>query len=268
MEKIFEKLNRFFEGICRIAVLDLQKGRWLVEPEEKSIAYLKAENAGGNHILIRPPPETEPFFMLADDLNAQLIRRHHKHSGTRWKPGRMVVETSPGNYQVWIHSVRPLAIEEKRYWLKRLHSDPGADPNHRWGRCPGFRNRKKKHMDIQGGYPLARLVWVDWRHAAVIPSCDLPAVAEAPSFSPLPQGGVCHYRKNIARQDYSRGDESATDFAYALALARRNFSEQQIRDCIITERQNWQNHQGKKRRNDYICRTVAKAVAIVRNSEQ
>ena len=180
----------------------------------------------------------------------------------------MVIETSPGNYQIWIRSASPLAIEEKRYWLKRLHSDPGADPNHRWGRCPGFRNRKKKHMDIQGGYPLARLVWVDWRHTAVIPSCDLPAVAEAPSFSPLPQGGVCHYRKNIARQDYSRGDESATDFAYALALARRNFSEQQIRDCIITERQNWKNPQGKKRRNDYICRTVAKAVAIVRNSEQ
>jgi len=55
----------------------------------------------------------------------------------------MVVETSSGNYQVWIHSDRPLSLDEKRYWLKRLHNDPGADRNNRWGRYPGFRNRKK-----------------------------------------------------------------------------------------------------------------------------
>jgi len=78
---------------------------------------------------------------------------------------------------------------------------------------------------------------------------------------------VCHGRLNtISRQDYDRGDESATDFAYALALARRNYTAQQIRDRLIIERQNWQNHQGKKRMNDYIRRTVEKARGIVRKS--
>ena len=267
MEKIFEKLNRFFTGKWQIAVLDMQKGRWIVEPRGKNIAYLKAENAKGNHILIQPLPAAEPLFMLADDLDIQLINCHHKYPDSAWKPGRMVVETSPENYQVWIRSSRPLKIEEKRYWLKKLHSDPGANPNHRWGRCPGFRNRKAKHRDGHGGYPLARLIWVDWRYAAAIPAVNIDALAKAPSFSPLPWGVVCHGRLNtISRQDYERDDESATDFAYALALARRKFSTQQIKDCLINERQNWQNHQGKKRMNDYICRTGAKAVAIVSNS--
>ena len=267
MKNILGKLNRFFTGKWQIAVLNMEKGRWIVEPREGNIAYLKAENAKGNHILIKPLSTEEPFFMLADDLNIQLINCHHKYPDSTWKPGRMVVETSPDNYQVWIRSSRPLEIEEKRYWLKKLHSDPGADLNHRWGRCPGFRNRKEKHMDVHGGHPLARLIWIDWRHDADIPTENIYSSASASSFSPLPKGVVCHGHLNtISRQDYDRGDESATDFAYALALARRKFSAQQIRDSLITERQDWRNHQGKKRMNDYIWRTVAKAVAIVSNS--
>jgi hypothetical protein len=265
MKKIFEKLNRFFAGNWQIAVLDLLKGRWFVEPKEACIPYLKAENAKGNHILIRPLPETEPFFMLADDLDVHLLRCHHRQADNKWRSGRMVIETSPDNYQVWIRSSRTLELEEKKYWLKRLHSDPGADPNHRWGRCPGFRNRKKKHRDVHGGYPLAKLVWVDWQQKAAIPPGSISTVVTASSLSPLPKGGVCHY-KNISRQSYDRGDESATDFAYALALARRNFSDQQIKDRIINERQNWQNHQGKKRMNDYIWRTIAKTRDILSNS--
>ena len=267
MEKIFEKLNRFFSGRWQIAVLNLQKGRWIVKPEGKSIAYLKAENAKGYHILIKPLSVAEPFFMLADDLNIKLINCHHKYPDSTWKLGRMVVETSPDNYQVWIRSSRPLEIEEKRYWLKKLYSDPGADPKHRWGRCPGFRNRKAKHRDTSGGYPLARLIWIDWRHKADIPSKNHHPMATAPSFSPLPRGEVCHDHLNtISRQDFERGDESATDFAYALALARRNYTAQQIRDRLHIERQKWQNHRGKKRMDDYICRTVSKAIDIVSNS--
>jgi len=174
----------------------------------------------------------------------------------------MVVETSPDNYQVWIRSSRPLEIEEKRYWLKKLYSDPGADPKHRWGRCPGFRNRKAKHRDTSGGYPLARLIWIDWRHKADIPSKPTTSMAIAPSFSPLPRGGCHNHLNTISRQDFERGDESATDFAYALALARRNYTAQQIRDRLLIERQKWQHHKGKKRMDDYICRTVSKAVLL------
>jgi hypothetical protein len=255
MELIFDKLNRFFSGKWQIAILDLQAGRWVLRPKTSYIPYLKAENANGRHILIRPPPEKEPYYLLADDLTWRLIRGHHKYPDGTWRHGRMVVETSPANYQ--------------------------ADPRHRWGRCPGFRNRKEKHRDCQGGYPLSRLIWIDWKRNADIPPSNNTTPDNVSAFSPKPLGGVCH-NKNISRKDYERRNESATDFSYAMALMRRrftdeeirkcliserrDFTDEEIRKCLISERRDWKNHQGEKRMNAYLERTIAKARVIVQNS--
>jgi len=178
----------------------------------------------------------------------------------------MAVETSPGNYQVWIRSSRPLSLEEKRYWLHRLRSDPGADPNGRWGRCPGFRNRKENHRRTDGGYPLSRLIWIDWKRSASIPDPGDQRPPDAPKlFSPQPLvGGMC--RHDVSRNDYDRQNESATDFAYALALARMNATDEEIKNRIMLERKAWKNHHGEASQRAYLDRTVAKARAIVQNS--
>jgi len=117
MENILYKISRFFYNHFSLAVLDEKAGRWIVKPESKNIPYLKAENANGRHILVKPDPHMEPYYLLVDDLNINQITNHHKSSDNFFKYGRMVVETSPGNYQVWIHSSRPLSLTEKRYWL-------------------------------------------------------------------------------------------------------------------------------------------------------
>jgi len=174
----------------------------------------------------------------------------------------MVVETSPRNYQVWIHSQRQLSLVEKRFWLKRLGSDPGADPNNRWGRCPGFRNRKDKHRSACGQYPLARLIWIDWASVAQIPEITLET--HTPDSVPLqpPRGGVCR-KNNVHRSDYDRGDESATDFSYALALVRRGHNEDDIRNRILSERKNWDNHRGQAKVDLYLDRTIRRAKMII-----
>ena len=169
MEKIFRKLSYFFVKKWKVAVLDIDRGLWCVEPNPKSIKYLKAENAQGRHILMQPMPEIAHYYLLIDDINWSIIKHHHCNPDGTWKRGRMIVETSPGNYQVWIHSSNAMTIDNKRYWLKLLCSDPGADPNNRWGRCPGFRNRKAKHRSSEGGYPLAKLIWVDWKYQVTVP---------------------------------------------------------------------------------------------------
>ncbi|MCP4077957.1 MAG: hypothetical protein GY744_17440, partial [Gammaproteobacteria bacterium] len=133
------------------------------------IPYLKAENSNGRHILIQPLRETECFYILADDINRSLILRHHIYKDGRWKPGRMVVETSPDNFQVWIHCANALSLNEKKYWLKKLCSDPGASPNNRWGRCPGFRNRKEQYRSAGNRYPLSKLIRIDWKNLANVP---------------------------------------------------------------------------------------------------
>jgi hypothetical protein len=258
MNKILEKLSRFF-GEFEFAVLDTDKGqRWVVPTKPESIHYLRRENAQGKHILIKPAPALEPQFMLVDDLDMVRIERDHK-TGRSWKPGRMAVETSPDNFQVWIHSGRDLSLDEKRYWLKQLGSDLGADPNGRWGRCPGFRNRKEKHRDQDGGYPLARLVWVDWRQRVQIPAVDLPGREE--SFDPIKSASANKVLRpgDIFRSDYDRGDESATDFAFALALMWRGFGDEEVFDRIRAGREGWTNHEGERRIQSYLLRTVKRA---------
>jgi hypothetical protein len=169
MRTVFNKLNRFFCGKLHLAVLDMHRGRWLIKPKISYIPYLKAENANGRHILIKPEESIESYYLLVDDLTWPIIKCHHLYPDGTWKPGRLVVETSPSNYQVWIHSVRSLSLDEKRFWLQKMHNDPGADPHNRFGRCPGFRNRKEKYRTSYGDYPLAKLIWIDWERQAKIP---------------------------------------------------------------------------------------------------
>ena len=247
MQSIFKKLNRYFCGGWRLAVLDDDSARWIVKSAPSNIGYLKAANANGRHILIQPQPHTQPFYLLADDISLDLLDRHHRYRDGTWKPGRMVVETSPNNFQIWIHCSRYLQLQEKRYWLAKLRSDPGAAPKNRWGRCPGFRNRKVKYRDHKGQYPLSKLIWIDWKNKACIPT-----------LSHQPVGGVCR-KKSISRPDYERGNESATDFSYALALIRRGYSNNEIYDRILTERSDWINHMGERRMKSYLLRTIVHA---------
>ena len=220
-----------------------------------------AVNAHGRHILIQPHSTIAPYYLIVDDISWPLIQQQHQHKDGRWKPGRMLVETSNNNYQLWIHSRRPLSLKEKRYWLKKLNSDPGADPKNRWGRCPGFRNRKNKHRNSTGGYPLAKLIWIDWRSLVDIPKISTPQ-GPLQKFPHQPtQGGVCQHRQ-ISRSNYQRADESATDFAYAIALFRRGYTAQFVRHGILSERKNWENHSGEKRKQHYLERTIKRAKSI------
>ncbi len=261
MDNILRKINRFFYSHYSLAILDETAGRWVIKPESKNISYLKAENANGRHILVKPDQQIEPYYLLVDDLNINQLNSHHKSTANAFKYGRMVVETSPDNYQVWIHSSRSLSLNEKRYWLEKLHSDPGADPNNRWGRCPGFRNRKQKHRTSSGQYPLAKLIWVDWRNKANIPEIRFNP-SKKNEFSHQPQGGECH-KNTLTRSHYIKFNESATDFAYSLALCRRGYGQSEISQRIIAERQNWKNHTGHKKMEAYLKRTIEKACKII-----
>jgi len=53
---------------------------------------------------------------------------------------------------------------------------------------------------------------------------------------------------------------------YALAPARRNYPQSNIRNRLLIERTNWKNHKGIHRKDAYITRTIKKARAIVENS--
>lgn len=260
MQEVIEKLRRYF-GAFDWGVYDGQSC-WGTSGRSKNLGYVRAMNAQGKNIFIRPVHEAR--FMLADDLDQRRLEKHHLDGDDAFRAGRMVVETSPENYQVWIRADRNMEPEEKSYWLKRMGSDPGAAPLNRWGRAPGFRNRKDRHRDASGGFPLAKLVWIDF---------ETPARVPAAPVSHLPRGGRVPFRAarkssflSIGRSDYDAGDESRTDFRFALALARRGATDAEIKARIEAERTEWGNHSGDKRRDAYLARTLRKARSVIDSS--
>lgn len=263
MDIIFQKLARYFQNLWQIGALDPQKGLWTVEPSPGKIPYLRAQNARLCHIFIKPLRLAH--YLLADDLTPETLLLHHRLPDGRWKPARLVVETSPGNFQVWIHSKRPLSLEEKKIWLQRLKSDPAAHPENRWGRSPGFRNVKEKYRSPSGHYPLSKLIWVDWASQVHIPTLADQPLEPARVSHPPRRGAVCRPDR-LSRHHFQRPDESATDFAYAIALARRGLPDHQIRARILDERASWKNHRGPRRIDRYLDRTIRRARQIVENS--
>lgn len=271
MDGVSTKLAKYFGeyemGVYQEAVSDNDRGAvWAVDPIENTTAYLKAMNAQGKHIFIRPTFDKEPHFMMCDDLDQKQLDTQHKIEG-KWKPGRLVVESSPGNYQVWIKSDRPLSVEEKKHWLQKMNSDPGASPLHRWGRAPGFRNRKSKYQ-TKKGYPLSRLVWVDWKNRAKIPRVEIvPEIDKDGSKSKAFKGVNRQFSGSSLpfRVSYDKGDESATDFAYALALLRRGVNRCEVEQRIKDERTNWDNHKGESRIHAYLKKTLDRAEAVIDN---
>lgn len=70
----------------------------------------------------------------------------------------------------------------------------------------------------------------------------------------------------LSRAHFQRPDESATDFAYAIALARTGLPDHQIRARILDERSSWNNHRGQRRIDRYLERTITRARQIVQSS--
>lgn len=275
MIRIMEKMKRYFGGFD-FAVYDGDKSRWIVKAEEKNLSYLKAMNAQGKHIFIKPADES--CFMLCDDADRELLNRFHRDKKAMFRPGRMVTETSPGNYQIWIRSAKALTYESKLYWLKKMNSDPGCVPKERWGRSPGFRNRKEKYQTAEG-FPMSKLIWIDWKQSAdvpdispaLFPSTPAPEKKDRPQTKPGPErksfptypGGRVSSSKPVYRYQYETGDNSTTDFRFCLAMMRRNYPEERIRQEMIAQRGDWKHHSGEKRRNKYLDRTLKAARKII-----
>ena len=119
------------------------------------IRYLKHRNANGAHIYIRPTGESA--YTLLDDLDRKTLERLEAED---YAPAA-VVETSPGSFQAWLRHEQPLPKELATIAAKALAKQFGADLSaadwRRFGRAPGFTNRKPQHRNQLGFYPFAQL---------------------------------------------------------------------------------------------------------------
>lgn len=121
---------------------------------DRSLRFMRARNSDGWNVYIRPLVDLEPFFVLLDDVNQSFVENIIK--GAKYD-NKMVVRTSPQNWQVWLRFSESLTISQKMALINMCHADLAAHPNRRWGRAPGFTNRKEKYGNSEGKYPWVSL---------------------------------------------------------------------------------------------------------------
>jgi hypothetical protein len=119
------------------------------------IPLLKAHNARGAHIYIRPAGEHR--YTVLDDLSAGAVEQLAVDG---FEPCA-VVETSPGNFQTWLKhgDVYPAALSTfvALTLARRYGADPSAADWRRFGRLPGFTNCKPKYRRENGLFPYVLL---------------------------------------------------------------------------------------------------------------
>ena len=121
----------------------------------RMLPFLKRRNAQGANIYLRPTGES--CYTLLDDLTAATLSRLTVEG---YAPAA-VIETSPGNFQAWLRHTKPFPKELGTLAAKTLAEQFCADRSaadwRRFGRSPGFTNRKPQHRTQAGLYPFAHL---------------------------------------------------------------------------------------------------------------
>lgn len=136
---------------------------WDTETIRCSIPWLRAKNAGGAAIYVRP--HGEHHLSLVDDLTADAVQKM-KNNG--FEPS-LVVETSPGNFQAWLnHGImldKRTSTAAARALAEKFGGDPGAADWRHFGRLAGFVNRKPQYQKSDGLFPF---VLIAEQHAGAV----------------------------------------------------------------------------------------------------
>jgi hypothetical protein len=237
---------------------------WDTETIYRSIPWLRAKNAAGAAIYIRP--HGEHHLSLVDDLTARAVQ-HMKDSG--FEPA-LVVETSPGNFQAWVNHGMLLdkrtSTAAAKGLAEKFGGDPGAADWRHFGRLAGFVNRKRKYQRADGLFPFVRIA--EQRRGLVY--------SEAGSFisamgnelrryekrwSPHEEGTRFHGRLKSIDDFRSNptycGDGNRIDLAYAVYALAHGVGEAAVR-CAIQSR-DLSKKGSDARQEAYVERTIKKA---------
>ena len=234
----------------------------------RMLGYLKYRNANGAHIYLRPTGESA--YTLLDDLDRTTLERLEAEG---YAPAA-VVETSPGSFQAWLRHEQPLSKELGTIAAKTLAEQFGADRSaadwRRFGRAPGFTNRKLQHRNGLGFYPFARLHSHIGRPFAEAGSFHVRIVtlqrtveeeraAIRRSFASRPP----RFLKPISLSRFRTserylGKPAAADMAFCIAACSQGWATPDIAAelslCYLSSDTN------RSRKAAYINRTVAKAL--------
>lgn len=129
---------------------------WSTGQVLEHLPWLRAMNARGRHIYIRPARE-HGLVMIDDVCEKQVARL----SGDSLAPA-CVVETSPANFQVWLRLSSgaiepPIRTQLAKVFAERYHGDTSSADFRRFGRLSGFTNPKPSRRLPSGHQPFVLL---------------------------------------------------------------------------------------------------------------
>ena len=240
---------------------------WDFETLLRAVFWLRLKNAEGRNIYIRAAGEH--CLSLIDDASLQVVERL-KSEGF---PPAVVVETSPGNFQAWLHHGRVLPKHLSTFAARMLASRFGgdlasADWRH-YGRLAGFTNRKDKYRRADGTFPYVRLreaTGVIYSNAATF-LAEVETLYKSEQSKLLPPASSRRFR--VCRSNLKSihdfrgkpmygGDQTRVDLAYAVYALAHGVPEGETRDALASRDL---SHKGDtKRQQAYIDRTIKKAL--------
>ncbi|MGI9074118.1 MAG: DNA-primase RepB domain-containing protein [Bryobacteraceae bacterium] len=244
---------------------------WDAESLFRSVGWLRRENRDGRNIYVRPKGEHN--LSLVDDLTRDAVAAMKR---TGFSPA-LVVETSPGNYQAWLKHPQQLGVElstaAARKLAEKFGGDRGAADWRHFGRLAGFTNRKQKYQDaVTGLHPFVRLVEANGsvyqegeRFVAEVKRALEEQTRERERLSQRAAANASHGVSVLKSIDVFRsdprycGDGNRVDLAFAIYAFCHGASETEV---IAAIRSRDLSHKGtQKRQDDYVDRTIKKAVA-------
>ena len=235
----------------------------------KSIPWLRAKNAEGAAIYVRPKDEHQ--YSLVDDLSAEAVKQMRTEGFTP----AVGVETSQANFQAWLSHGEVLdkrtSTAAARSLAARFGGDPGAADWRHFGRLAGFTNRKPRNLGLGGLYPFVRLA-----EATGVPYPAAEAFVAEVRYKnerkvELPSGRRAKERNDSLsisefREDPKYGgDGHRIDLAFAVSALAQGASEEFIRDSLLTR--DLVKKGSLKRIDDYVARTINKARSALKRAD-
>ena len=243
------------------------------------IPLLRYENSAARdaHIYIRPRGDHNRRFTLLDDLTQETVDRLHKEGYT---PSALV-ETSPDNFQAWLKHARPLegrlATLAAHTLAERFGADLSAAGWMRYGRLPGFTNRKPDYRKPDGNFPfvllrstrtgpfpMAEILYMELtNHLQLQEEQQAQARAQIRERLSHARGrevqkrALSHYR-NLPKY---HGDPKSADIAFCVFNLALGISESELAADLDTNYLS--RNPDSRKRAAYIQRTIRKAAAYV-----
>jgi hypothetical protein len=234
----------------------------------RMLSYLKHRNPNGAHIYIRPTGESA--YTLLDDLTRVSLTRLTAEGYS----SAAVVQTSPGSFQAWLRHEHPLSKELGTLAAKTLAAKFGADGSaadwRRFGRAPGFTNRKPQYRNAQGLFPFARLhshtghlfpLGGPFRLqlATIRDKMEQERTAARLSFNSRPKRYATPVELSRFRMSPRYADRpAAADMAFCIAACSQGWSESAIIAALSAEYLSRDTN--ISRQAAYIRRTISKAI--------